>query len=124
MNFLTHELRVLQCDGDVHGQSYQINFGFSTGTFSDPVGAYVDKIIELEAKINKILIDISPVDKFLCALKAFRDQKRAQEIQNVLKAFYFERQRLNKVAVQLHMNVKKISQTRRQIVYQVMKYIL
>ena len=116
---VSEALKELRARTDCHAQKYEQSLQ-GAGTHSDPVGAYADKIMQLEGLLVRLRKEAEPVLKVRQSLKLVQDE-REQEMFIVLERFYFEKADLSETAQELGKSERTLRRRREELVREVMR---
>ena len=126
LEILTEDLRVLRAGGDVHAQSYQLNFDFG-GTPSNPVALHVEKIISLEKQIKCLERNTTPITRLVNEIHeratSAPDFAPVKDFQVLLDLFYFGDNTLYDIAEITKRSRRTLSARRKKLVMKAADYL-
>ena len=103
----------LREETDCHAQNYNY-CPQSAGGHSDPVAGYHAKVDRLERTLIRLREETAPIEKVRTFLLKSADE-RDSDMLFVLELFYFEKMRLEDVALHLQKSVKTIGRRRQEL---------
>ena len=104
----------LRGETDCHAQNYE-TVPPTEGGYSDPVAAYHAKVERLEQTLRKLQEETEPVQRVREFLKCSSDV-RDSDMLFVLELYYFERMRMEEVALHLQRSVKTLTRRRQDLI--------
>ena len=124
LDVLREDLRVEKVGTDVHAQSYQLNFGFSSEP-SNPVESRLIKIENLENKIRILERCTKPVTQLMTDLNAPENLIGSDNklLLDILKLLYFGKNTVEAILDELHIARRTFTRKRRSLVLLTADYL-
>lgn len=119
LNETVFSLKALRAETDCHAQNYEAPRS-SAGTHSAPVESYNSRLEALEHSVARLRKEIEPVKNVRTFLELSNDE-RDIEMYCVMELYYFEKRKMEDVALHLQKSLSTLSRRRQELVGLVMR---